>query len=220
MSPTQTPSPEQTADSADALGEIVARPSGRYRLKFIIFGVVCLALAGWFGYDGFVRYPQENRREVEKGNKPPHNDLNILTQKFLFAALIPAGLYIIVSTLYKTRGTVRLRGEILSIPGHDPIPLGSITEIDLTRWDRKGIAIVTYHTASGESRKFRLDDFWYERPPIDRIQERLCEVLGVESESKQGNDAGETDAGDGKAQDAAKRPESSAEADSEGGTRG
>lgn len=67
----------------------------------------------------------------------------------------------------------RVSADTLYVPGHPPIAISEITEIDNTLWERKGIAHVKYMTAAGKSGTFKLDDFVYERKPIDAIYDRI-----------------------------------------------
>jgi hypothetical protein len=49
-----------------------------------------------------------------------------------------------------------------------------IRRLDKKLWDRKGIAYVDYEVdGASELRRFRLDDFVYERKPTDQIYDRI-----------------------------------------------
>lgn len=181
-------------------GEYTAKAGSYYRnVRYVIF-IAALALGGYFLYDGYVRYPADNvryaellaeqnqlqeagreseaaevRRELD-GYKN-HSDTDILVQKILGYALPPVGILLMARWWYKSRGRVRLdASDTLHLPGREPIPLSSMTALDDTMWERKGIAHVEYKTAEGETRA-RLDDFVYERGPIDKIHDRLKHVL-------------------------------------------
>jgi hypothetical protein len=80
-------------------------------------------------------------------------------------------------TLHVSRGTYRLTGDTLEVPGHPPVRLGEITEIDSSKWDRKGIAYLRYQTAGRASGRMTLDDFVYEREPTDQIYDRAVAAL-------------------------------------------
>ena len=59
--------------------------------------------------------------------------------------LLPvAGVAFLCWALYNSRGAYRLTGETLRVPGHPPIPLDRIEELDKDKWDKKGIAYVNY----------------------------------------------------------------------------
>lgn len=165
------PVPSGTADDP-----IVARAGRYYRNTRYVF---CLGLIGmglWFAYDGWVRYPREQamHRENPKTGKP-HTDTDIKLQKVLGTTLPPAGILFLGWTLYRSRGAYRLAGNVLSVPGHPDVPLDAIRAMDKSRWDRKGIACVDYEVdaPAGAAGRITLDDFIYERPPTDRIVERI-----------------------------------------------
>ena len=84
-------------------------------------------------------------------------------------------------TLYRSRGQYRLSGDTVHIPGHPPVKISEITEINNTLWERKGIAKIKYATASGQSGEFKLDDFVYDRTPTDQIFERIERAVAPEA---------------------------------------
>ena len=93
-----------------------------------------------------------------------------------------AGIGLLAWTLYNSRGAYRLSGDVLSAPDHPDVPLASITQIDKSKWDRKGIAKLDYELATGQKGTVTLDDFVYDRPPTDRILEEIEAKLGVSTE--------------------------------------
>jgi hypothetical protein len=159
--------------SAPSDAEIVARPDNWYRGKRMLFAIALIAAGPWFWYDGWIKWPQENATAVElKASKQPHSDLDLLIQKVLACALPPLGIFWLSRILYTSRGAYRLRGEMLSVPGHPEVPIDAITRIDLQRWDRKGIAVLDYQH-NGRAGRFKLDDFVYQRKPTDEILDRI-----------------------------------------------
>lgn len=185
-----------------APASIVARPSLEYRLKRYLIVVMLVGMGAWFGYDGFVNWPRENARidqlkkdieaarkanneskvsalDAELGNLKHHSDLDIFWQRALLFSLPPAGLLVLVWALYNSRGKYRLNDEILTVPGHPPVPLDTIRSIDKTDWDRKGIAYIHYELPNGAKGAARLDDFVYERTPTDDIFKRIEEYTGT-----------------------------------------
>jgi hypothetical protein len=169
-----------TADSPAADGEIVAYAGRYYRNARYIMAVICFALAGWFAYDGWVKYPEQNRvydEMITKGEKPEyskHQDKDIDIQKTLATTLPLLGVGIIAWLLYNSRGSFRLAGDVLYAPGHPPVPLTAIREIDKTKFDKKGIAYLEYELETadgvkGDSGTIVLDDFVYQQEPMDNI---------------------------------------------------
>lgn len=178
-------------------GEIVATAGTYYRVTRYVITAVMIGLGLWFGYDGFFGYPKHNRiaKELEQQKADAqteeektalqtkivehgkaHTDTDIFVQKLLFFALPPLGIALIARWIYISRGAYRLtRDNVLHVPGHPPVPLDSITEIDKRQWDRKGIAYISYELKNGQKGTLRLDDFVYQREPTDEIFKRIEE---------------------------------------------
>ena len=159
---------------------IVARAGRYYRNARYAMVVICIAAGLWFAYDGWKKWPAENAAARAKGHeKLPHSEeLDIPIQRLLGASLPIVGLVMLLYFLYRSRGEYRLEGNMLSVPGHPPIPLENIRTIDKTKWDRKGIAHLEYEApGSTETRRLTLDDFVYEQAPTDAILERIEAVL-------------------------------------------
>jgi hypothetical protein len=187
----------------DAGEPIIALGSGEYRFRRYLMTLLLVAGGVWFAYDGWKGWPAENQQiadlshqmvEAEKagnhdlyesinGNslthKTPHTDLDIRWQKNLAVALPICGLLFLVWTLFNSRGAYQLQGGTLSVPGHPPVQLTEITEVDGSKWDRKGIAYIQYKAAGGATGKLRLDDFVYQQDPTDEIFKRIQAALGI-----------------------------------------
>jgi hypothetical protein len=162
---------------------IVARAGTYYRVaRFIMAGLI-FAMAAWFAYDGYVKYPRQNAEAIERGHTPPHSDLDLLIQRLLGYGLPPLGIALVIWTLYNSRGAYRYDGRTLTAPGHPAVPLEQIARIDKTLWDRKGIAYVDYEPLGGEARRIKLDDFVYQQEPTDAIIKRLEEHLAPPEEA-------------------------------------
>lgn len=216
----QTPTPTTPENPAD---DLVARAGRYYRNTRYIMVAVCIGLGLWFGYDGFVGWPQGNARLAafdrdikqaqEAGNQKLadelgakkkesgltfRSDTDLLIQKLLCFALPPLGIAYLAWTLYNSRGEIRLTDETLYAPGHPPVPLEAIKSLDDSKWDRKGIAYADYELPGGKAGSIRLDDFVYDRPPIDAIHDRIAARLAPEggtSEADSAEATGETNAG-------------------------
>lgn len=181
MSIASPDTPGSSASSADAADgeEIVARAGRYYRNARYLIAFMCVAAGGWFAYDGWVKYPEHNRK-VDAGEirETKHSDTDIRLQRILAMGLPPVGIFVLGWTLYRSRGVYRLAGDTLHVPGHPPIPLDDIQEMDMDKWDKKGIAYAKYQTASMTApAEATLDDFIYERAPTDKIVERIRKHL-------------------------------------------
>jgi hypothetical protein len=185
---------------------IVARPDFWYRAKRYVMVLALLGVGPWFGYDGWKGWPERNQqiaqrqkqlehaqqvrdeKQIDELNhdplthEEPHSDLALEIQKVLAFALPIGGILFLIWTLRASRGTYRLTGDTLDVPGHPPVRLSEITEIDSSKWDRKGIAYLRYRTASGASGKLTLDDFIYEREPTDQIYDLAVATIHPRAE--------------------------------------
>ena len=168
---------------------IVAGAGQYYRNTRYVMAALTVVMGFWFGYDGFVRWPAEKVKveEIENALKARddaqlrtelkgysrHSDMDILLQRLLAFSLPPLGICLLLWALYNSRGEYRLADETLVLPGHPPMPLSAIRELDQSLWDRKGIAKVVYELGDGRSGKAKLDDFVYDRVPTDLIYDRI-----------------------------------------------
>ncbi len=191
----------QTENRSDAQGDIVATAGSYYRNTRYIIAAACLVMGLWFGYDGFIGYPESNRKlavieadleiarekqdvpqldklTAERKDLKHHTDTDIRLQRTLFYILPPLAVFLLIRWIHASRGEYRLSGDTLYAPGHPPVSLSGIRDLDKTLWDRKGIAFATYEE-QGRTGKIRLDDFVYQRPPIHAIVERIEQALGA-----------------------------------------
>lgn len=165
--------------------EIVAGPGRYYRwVRYIIAIGLMMGYGSLFIRDGFFRWPEEQRQAAvleAQGRHPqmkPHSDLDIRIQRIIACTVPPAGLLLLCWTLYRSRGRYRLADNTLYVPGHPPVPLENIRQIDKTKWDRKGIVYIEYETpGSSQTGRLTLDDFVYDQKPTDAILERIEAVL-------------------------------------------
>jgi hypothetical protein len=181
---------------------ITARAGRYYRnVRYLMF-LLILAMAGWFMYDGFVKYPAQAQRHAELtaeqdklNTETPKNDeriakvskelkdakarspLDIKAQQWIGMSLVPTGIGALIFWLRRSRGAFHLNNDILEAPGHPPVPLRMITRLDSGAWDRKGIAFVMYNLGNGSEGKIVLDDFIYDRKPIDAIYEHIKQAI-------------------------------------------
>ena len=169
-------------------GDIVAKPDRGYRLKWLVMGGALLAWGWWSLYDGYVKYPRLNAEAVEdarRQGKPtpeklPHGGYDIPLNKLIGWTLQPVAILSIAWTLHRTRGEYRLSGggTTLHAPGHPPVPLDNIREIDKSKWERKGVAHLLYDVPGGSGRaRLTLDDYMYDRAPTDEILKRIEAAL-------------------------------------------
>ena len=188
-------------------GEIVARAGTYYRVTRYVITAALIVMGLWFGYDGFYGWPEKNRKilEIDKQQQEAlargdqdeanrltqeknnvgtfHSDADLLLQKVLFFTLPPLGLVLLARWMWISRGAYRLTSDnVLHVPGHPPVRLDQITELDKRLWDRKGIAYVGYEGPGGQQGRLKLDDFIYEREPTDAIYKRIEDYVAPASQ--------------------------------------
>jgi hypothetical protein len=187
-------------------GEIVARPGRYYRNARYLMVLICVGLGLWFAYDGWVAWPNENRKYAEVNAKletaravgdkdaasrhteelkslKQHTGYDIPLQRILGGVLPVAGIGLLCWALYNSRGTYRFADDTLHAPGHPPVPVDAIRQIDKQKWDRKGIAFIDYEVpgATGGAGRIKLDDFVYEQKPTQAILARIESLVLAET---------------------------------------
>ena len=201
--PEEVLEPPMPADEdAPPPAEIVAVGSNDYRIRRYIMVALLIGFGAWFAYDGWVKYPAINAQVAELQDRQQRADaagnrdqytriteelnqlgnkgkpLGLLLQKALAVACPALGLAFLGWTLYHSRGEFRLTADgVLHAPGHPPVPLGRVESVNRKAWDRKGVADVAYALDGGKTGTVRLDDFVYQRPPIDAIFDRVERAL-------------------------------------------
>ena len=174
----------ESASSPPPDGDLVARPDRTYRIKWVAVGLLMLGWGWWSLYDGFVAWERENERAIQEAReqgrpipeKLPHDQLGIQLNRLIGIALQPVGAFLIFWALHSSRGVYRLEGATLHVPGHPPVPLDAIREIDKSKWERKGIAYLRYEVPGSvgpQTGRLKLDDYVYERGPTDQILARI-----------------------------------------------
>ena len=186
-------------DPVPPAGPYAAKRGAYYiNVRYVIV-LAILVMSAWFMYDGWVAWPEERasylrlQQEIddaqavgdntrastlqeEQRQYDAHDDYGITANRVLGFVLPPIGIALLVYWLRASRGTVRLdEQDVLHVPGHPPVPAASIGEIDDDLWDRKGISYL-YYDADGQSGRIKLDDFVYERGPIEKIHNRLVHL--------------------------------------------
>jgi hypothetical protein len=164
-------------------GPIVATAARDFRWKRFALVAILLIYGGLSIRDGFIKYPRENAAAKALNlDIPPHPGYDVQLNQILGIALPPLALIFLSWTLYISRGSYRLDGSQVYVPGHPPIPLNAMRKVNRAKWDRKGIAYIEYQfPGTSKSGRFKLDDFVYDRDPTDKIFEQIELSLGTGS---------------------------------------
>lgn len=177
-------STEQSKDEQKELQPqpITAGPGLEFRIRHLAVALLLIGGAAWCARDGYYVYPREIEEARAKGQKLPHQDwLAIPFNRTAPFVLAPIGLYLAIRCLRLSRGRYHLEDDTLHVPGHPPIKLADIESLDMAKWDRKGIAEVTY-MLDGQSATVTLDDFHYQQKPTDAIVEHIKQHLATDEE--------------------------------------
>jgi hypothetical protein len=175
------------APEPGTVGPVVAKAGRYYRVARVLMTILLLGYGVWSIYDGFISWPKWTITHPEE---EPKTRTDILLNQVLGIALPPLGLGVLIWAIYNSRGEYRLENGVLHVPGHPAVPLDKIQSVNRELWDRKGIAYVTYdlteapapvprakagapiaYRAVGKGARgmLRLDDFVYDRAPVDQI---------------------------------------------------
>jgi hypothetical protein len=125
-------------------------------LQIYIF--LCIAVAAWFAYDGYL-----NRTFIEKNtddNGKPNSTL-IFNQKatpLFVAGAVLFGVYLFV---VKNRKLVADENELV-FSAKERIPYDSIEAINKTYFDKKGFFVITYKDKRGNEINRKLSDRKYD----------------------------------------------------------
>lgn len=131
--------------------------------------LVMLALAGWFGWDGFVRYPATPAAElyfsIEGREAPPATDLEAFkvqktaAQRGLMIAALAAALVIGGRLLAAARFRFEFDDDGFACGGRR-FSYADVKNVDRSRWKKKGIVVVNgikldawHHLGVGEFEK-------------------------------------------------------------------
>ena len=170
----------------------------------LVIGLVALFMGFYFLYDGAIGYPatqhiqleylwikeqhqneyQQHWVELAQTNGwsiedpgPPMSTWDIYTQYIIAAVLLPVGLIVLTFFLLNLRKWVEMDEHGLRDHTRRGIPWDQIQSMDKTRWKTKGIAVVSFQH-DGRQRRLVLEDWKYDRKPIDRIVDRIDQQLG------------------------------------------
>lgn len=156
---------------------IVAKASNDYRWRRYALVIMILGYGIWSAYDGFIHMQAVNAQDrkdhpgIETVRYP---ELDITLNRVFAFALPPIAVATLVWALYVSRGKYEFDGTQLKAPGHPPITINDLREIDRSKWDRKGIAFLHYELENGQQKGIiKLDDFIYQRVPTDEIFKQI-----------------------------------------------
>lgn len=137
----------------------IEAPVSKYRKTNLkIYIVLCIAVAAWFAYDGYI-----NKDFIEKNtneNGKPNSTL-IFNQKappFFAGAAVLFGMYFLV---VKNKKIVADENELV-FSDKIKIPYDSIQSINKTYFEKKGFFVITHKDQQGKEINRKLSDRNYD----------------------------------------------------------
>ena len=137
--------------------------NSEYAKRHLFVVAVFLSLSGWFGYDGFVRYPAQDAaalyESIEKSSAPADFDLEefklqkIQSQKYFSYFLFVFASVVLFRLWRSFKFDFSWNSEFFVVSGVRR-SLSEITAVDKLKWEKTGIAVI-----SGKDFSVKLDSW-------------------------------------------------------------
>lgn len=149
----------------------------------IIASIALIALGGWFYYDGWIAYPRRDARydqftEWETAGKTPdemkalarergwpeekpekkYGPTYIAWQIYLGHVAVAGGILAAAWLVISMRQKLSCDATTIFGVNGERVPFSAITEIDLRKWDSKGIAYAAFED-HGKTGRLTIDDY-------------------------------------------------------------
>lgn len=137
----------------------VEAPLSRHKkTNCVIFIVVCVLLAAWFGYDGYFNEKFREKHTDTDGNPDAVMVFNQKASPVLACAGVLLGGYLLA---IRSRKIVAEEKELV-ISAKERIGYDSIQQINRTHFESKGFFIITYQDSQGNPVDRKLGDRNYD----------------------------------------------------------
>ncbi|TFG48555.1 MAG: hypothetical protein E4H40_04480 [Candidatus Brocadiia bacterium] len=131
----------------------------RYKKNNILIAVIlCIGLAIWFGYDGFMNKNFIDKHTTADGKADSTLAFNRKSPPFLAGAAILAGIYFLTIRNKK----VVADGKELAVDDKLRISYDSIEKIDKTFFQSKGYFVIGYKNKENQQAELKLSDRTYD----------------------------------------------------------
>ena len=150
----------------------IEAPISKYKKTNLkIYIILCIAVAAWFAYDGYI-----NKNFIEKNTDEdgrPNSTL-IFNQKappFFAGAAVLFGVYLF---LIKSKKLIADENELV-FSDKDKIHYDSIQSINKTYFDKKGFFVITHKDEKGKEINRKLSDRNYDNlaPILDHLVAKI-----------------------------------------------
>jgi hypothetical protein len=147
---------------------VIEGPLSKYkRNNFLIGIVVCVGLALWFSYDGYLHQEFIAKHTTEQAGPDSTLVFNQKSPPFFVAGALLCGAY-----WYAIRNRKLVAADdALVIAGKKRIPYDAIEQIDKTHFKTKGIFTIAYKNEAGNLVQYKLSDRQYDNlePILDHL---------------------------------------------------
>ncbi len=140
---------------------IEAQTSRFRKNSIVIYMVICIVLACWFGYDGYLSESFEQKHTKPDGQPDSTLVFNRKSPPFFFAGAILLGVYYLA---IKNKQILADDERIILADGRG-IPYQSVQKIDKTHFDSKGFFTFTYTDQNGVEAEQKLSTRKYDNLP-------------------------------------------------------
>lgn len=153
--------------------------------RMVMLGAFLFGIGGWFFFDGLIWWPEINRRwtaheelktagreadwpkmaeengwPVEPPEKMYRQD-QLVGQFVLGSTALLAGFWVLAWFLMCRKRTVKFDGKTIVGDTGKSVALEEVVDMDLKKWDSKGIAVAIYERQNSKG-KLVIDDYKYE----------------------------------------------------------
>jgi len=136
-----------------------------------IYIAICIGLALWFGYDGYLNETFIEKNTNEDGTPNSTLIFNQKSPPFFAGAAVLLGVY-----LFAIRNKKLIADENeLVISAKEKIPYDSIEKIDKTNFDSKGYFILTYKNENNKEVKRKISTRKYDK--LKNVLDHLSDQL-------------------------------------------
>lgn len=126
-----------------------------------IYIVLCLAIAAWFAYDGYINKTFIDKNTNDDGTPNSTLIFNQKSPPFFFAAAVFFGVYFFV---IKNNKLIADENELV-FSAKEKIPYDSIEAINKTYFEKKGFFVITYKNESGKQVDRKITERKYDNLP-------------------------------------------------------
>jgi hypothetical protein len=134
-------------------------PISKYKKNNLkIYIVLCIAVAAWFAYDGYINTDFIEKNTEENGKPNSTLIFNRKAPPFFAGAAVLFGVYLFVT---KNKKLLADESELI-FSAKEKIPYDSIQSINKTYFEKKGIFVITYKDEHGKEIDRKLSERNYD----------------------------------------------------------